>query len=72
MTQADGVFNTPRTDSSPFRLSERELDPKDVLTDLFGEELPLDDPARVAEMVIERLRDAGFEIKPAEKEVRHG
>jgi hypothetical protein len=45
-------------------MSERELDPKDVLADLFGEELPLDDPERVAEIVIQRLRDAGFEIKP--------
>jgi hypothetical protein len=29
--------------------------------------LPLDDPERVAEMVIERLRDAGFVIKPADE-----
>ena len=44
-----------------------ELDPKDVLADLFGEELPLDDPERVAEMVIERLRDASSVIKPADE-----
>ena len=47
------------------RLSERELDPKDVLADLF-EEMLLDNPAAIAEMVIERLRDAGFVIKPVD------
>ena len=36
-----------------------ELDPKDVLVDLFGEELPLDDPEKMAEIVIRRLIDAG-------------
>ena len=65
-------FAAPRTESSPFRrLSERELDPKDVLTDLFEEEL-LPDTAAIADLVIQRLRDAGFEIRPAEKEARHG
>ena len=42
----------------------RDLNPKDVLADLFGEELPLDDPMQVAEIVIQRLRDAGFVIWP--------
>ena len=41
----------------------RDLDPKDVLTDLF-EEMRADDPQYLAEMVIQRLRDSGFEIKP--------
>ena len=41
----------------------RELDPKQVLTDLF-EELHADDPEWLAERVIERLRDAGFVIWP--------
>jgi hypothetical protein len=61
MIEANSVHSTPRTGASC------DLDPKDVLADLFGEELPLEDPARVAEMVIERLRDAGFEIRPAEE-----
>jgi hypothetical protein len=39
----------------------RELDPKDVLADLF-EEMLIPDPAEVAKAVIERLRDAGFKI----------
>jgi hypothetical protein len=56
-------MRTPTKGAVPVA-GERELDPKDVLADLFGEELPLDDPERVAEMVIQRLRDAGFEIKP--------
>jgi hypothetical protein len=46
----------------------RELDPKDVLTDLFGSgDFPAEvlDPEHAAEIVIKRLRDAGFEIRPA-------
>ena len=39
-----------------------ELDPKDVLTDLFdSDDLPLPNPE--AEIIIQRLIDAGFEIK---------
>jgi hypothetical protein len=46
----------------------RELDPKVVLSDLFGSD---DFPALVldtehaAEVVVQRLHDAGFEIVPA-------
>jgi hypothetical protein len=41
-----------------------ELDPKDVLTDLFdSDDLPLPNPEAAAEIVIQRLIDAGFEIK---------
>jgi hypothetical protein len=41
-----------------------ELDPKDVLTDLFdSDDLPLPDPEAAAGIVIQRLVDAGFEIK---------
>jgi hypothetical protein len=46
----------------------RELDPRDVLTDLFGsDDFPAEilDPQRAAEIVIQRLIDAGFEIVPA-------
>jgi hypothetical protein len=42
------------------------LTPKEVLTELFEEEL-LPDPAAMAGLVIRRLIDAGFEIKPAER-----
>src|SRR6201988_2642486 len=55
-------MRTPSKGAVPVA-GERELDPKDVLADLFGEELPLDEPERGAEMGIQRLRDAGFEIK---------
>jgi hypothetical protein len=44
-----------------------ELTPQHVLTDLFGSgDFPAKvlDPERAAEIVIQRLRDAGFEIKP--------
>jgi hypothetical protein len=47
-----------------------ELTPKDVLADLFGSD---DFPATVldtehaADLVIDRLRDAGFEIVPADR-----
>jgi len=46
-----------------------ELTPQHVLTDLFGSgDFPAEvlDPAHAAEIVIERLRDGGFEIRPAE------
>ncbi len=47
----------------------RELDARDVLADLFGSgDFPpeiLLDPAHAAEVVVQRLRDAGFEIVPA-------
>jgi hypothetical protein len=46
-----------------------EFTPQHVLTDLFGSgDFPpsiLLDPAHAADVVIERLIDAGFEIKPA-------
>ena len=46
----------------------RELDPKDVLSDLFDSaDFPAEilDPEHGAEIVIQRLRDAGFEIRLA-------
>ncbi len=48
---------------------QSELTPQHVLTDLFGSgDFPAEilDPAQAAEIVIQRLRDAGFEITPAE------
>ena len=45
-----------------------ELTPQHVLTDLFGSaEFPAEvlDPERAAEIVIQRLIDAGFAIVPA-------
>jgi hypothetical protein len=45
-----------------------ELTPKHVLTDLFGsDDFPAEilDPAHAADVVIQRLLDAGFEIIPA-------
>lgn len=46
--------------------SGRDLDPRDVLIDLFeGGDLPLTDPTAAADAVIQRLIDAGFEIRPA-------
>ncbi len=47
-----------------------ELTPQHVLTDLFGSgDFPAEilDPEHAAEIVIQRLLDAGFEIKPAER-----
>ena len=46
----------------------RSLTPKDVLVDLFGSgdfPVPILDPEAAAEIVVQRLIDAGFEIKPA-------
>jgi hypothetical protein len=55
MTQAASVHSTPRTDSSLFRLVERELDPRGALAELFREELH-PDPEWMADHVIEHLR----------------
>jgi hypothetical protein len=44
-----------------------ELTPKHVLVDLFGGadfDHEILDPEHAAEIVIQRLNDAGFEIKP--------
>jgi hypothetical protein len=44
-----------------------ELTPKHVLVDLFGSaDFPAEiiDPEHAAEVVVQRLIDAGFEIKP--------
>jgi hypothetical protein len=48
-----------------------ELTPQHVLTDLFGSgDFPAEiiDPEHAAEIVIQRLIDAGFEIVPADRE----
>jgi len=45
------------------------LTPQHVLSDLFGsDDFPAEilDPERAAAIVIQRLIDAGFEIKPGE------
>jgi hypothetical protein len=48
-------------------VSHERADPQDVLTDLFdSEDLPLPNPEEAAAIVIQRLTDAGFEIRPAE------
>jgi hypothetical protein len=44
-----------------------ELTPKDVLVDLFDSGGLIPDPAATAEIVIQRLLDAGFEIKAQER-----
>lgn len=50
----------------------RELTPQEVLEDLFGSgDFPpeiLLDPAHAADVVIQRLREAGFAIRPAARE----
>jgi hypothetical protein len=45
----------------------RELTPQHVLADLFDTDFPvlIPDPEAAAEIVIQRLSDAGFEIKAA-------
>jgi hypothetical protein len=46
-----------------------ELTPQHVLVDLFGSgDFPAEiiDPEHAAVIVIQRLNDAGFEIRPAE------
>ena len=49
-----------------------EFTPQHVLTDLFGSgDFPpsiLLDPAHAADVVIQRLREAGFAIRPAARE----
>jgi hypothetical protein len=60
------AIQTITTNSALQTAAPRDLDPKDVIAEVIGEEL-LDDPDRIAEMVIERLRDAGFKIVPAEE-----
>jgi hypothetical protein len=47
-----------------------ELTPKHVLVDLFGGadfDHEILDPDQAADLVIDRLRDAGFEIVPADR-----
>jgi hypothetical protein len=47
-----------------------ELTPKHVLAELFGSaDFPAEilDPEHAAAIVVQRLLDAGFEIKPAER-----
>ncbi len=49
--------------------SGRDLTPQHVLIDLFeGDEFPamVPDPEAAAEIVIQRLADAGFAIKPVQ------
>ena len=41
----------------------RELDPKDVLSDLF-EELFIQNSEQLAALVVQRLMDVGFRIVP--------
>ena len=48
----------------------RELTPQHVLTDLLdSDDFPVEapDPKAAAEIVIQRLLDAGFEIRPVER-----
>ena len=57
----------PPRDPTRRAMSADELTPKHVLVDLFGGadfDHEILDPERAADIVIERLRDAGFEIKP--------
>ena len=52
-----------------------ELTPKHVLVDLFGGadfDHEILDPEAAARIVIERLRDAGFEIVPADRGSKTG
>jgi hypothetical protein len=47
-----------------------ELTPQHVLVDLFDSDdwpAPIPDPKAAAEIVIQRLIDAGFAIRPAER-----
>jgi hypothetical protein len=46
-------------------MKRAELTPKHVLTDLFDTDFPapIPDPQAAAEIVIQRLIDAGFEIR---------
>jgi hypothetical protein len=50
-----------------------ELTPQHVLADLFNSDdfpVPISDPEAAAEIVIQRLIDAGFEIKPQSEPYR--
>jgi hypothetical protein len=50
-----------------------ELTPRDVLSDLLGSgDFPAEvlDPDHAADIVIQRLNDAGFEIVPTTREDR--
>jgi hypothetical protein len=54
-------------------MGNRELDPLDVLADLLGGadfDHEILDPDAAARLIIERLRDAGFEIVPTRPENR--
>jgi hypothetical protein len=47
-----------------------KLDPRDVLIDLFGGadfDHEILNPAAAADLVLERLRDSGFSIVPADR-----
>jgi hypothetical protein len=46
-------------------MKRAELTPKHVLADLFDTDfpVPIPDPEAAAEIVVQRLIDAGFEIK---------
>ena len=47
----------------------RELDPIDVLDDLLGSaDFPAEvqDPAAAASIILRRLEDAGFEVRPCD------
>jgi hypothetical protein len=51
-------------------MKRAELTPKHVLADLFGSDdfpVPIPDPEVAAEIIIQRLIDAGFEIKAQER-----
>jgi hypothetical protein len=50
-------------------MKRAELTPKHVLTDLFDTDfpVPIPDPQAAAEIVIQRLIDAGFEIAAQER-----
>ena len=47
-----------------------ELTPQHVLIDLFDSDdfpVPIPDPKAAAEIIVQRLMDAGFEVRPAER-----
>jgi hypothetical protein len=51
-------------------MKRAELTPKHVLADLFDSDdfsAPIPDPEAAAEIVVQRLLDAGFEIKAQER-----
>ena len=61
-----GLIHRPRLGAA----MTREPTPRDVLIDLFGGadfDHEILNPAAAAELIIERLRDAGFEIVPADR-----